>query len=816
MPFHGLADEIRSVTKTMRRNWRFSFLVVTLLALGIGASSAVFTVLEALIFRQLPVKNPGELIQLEQVYPNNAQNFFSTAKFQYLRDHAQSFRAVFAWSKRSAELKIKGHAAPVAINYVSGNYYASLGVPARMGRAIGQEDDQAAAPPVAVISYSSWQGKFARDPEIIGQIVSLNSVPTTIVGVDPPWFSGTEVGGRFDLTLPLSMQSLVNPKLPLATRPVQWLRVMARLKENSSAEQAQRELAILWPNALADLDPQGQKYGVWIRALPAGNGLSQLRQQFSKPLYILAAVTGLVLLIVCGNLMILLLARGYERYPELTIRLALGATSKRVRRQLLVESSFLAFLGGLSGVALAMFGSQGLLMLLKLNYPGIYLDIGMDSHIIGFIALTTLGAGIIFGVAPAFFTSRIELGPNLRSNAITLKGTETRIGRVLVSAEVALCFVLLAGAGLIGRSLRNLLMIAPGFNPAGVTMIDMDATRTGYKGPALAELHANLLQNLASLPGVKSASLSTVPPLTGGGGVVYEANTVSIDGGPVQEELHGHLFENSVSAGFFNTLEIPLIAGRDFDSRDHEAGSSVVIVSEQFARTFFGHGDTLGHRISIDSALTGEIIGIAKDSRYENLREQPALVIYRAYRQDIDSLGHVYFEVRGQSTPADFSAAMRRELGPLAGSVSISPIPLVAWLNLFLVPERVLSILLSSFALIALILALTGLYAIISHFVTRRRGEIAVRIMLGARRGAILWLVVKNVLLVFSCGLLTGGLAALLGRRLLSSLLYGLARIDLFTFVAVPLLLLGIGMLATYLPMRRAVHTDPNVALRYE
>jgi predicted permease len=487
-----------------------------------------------------------------------------------------------------------------------------------------------------------------------------------------------------------------------------------------------------------------------------------------------------------------------------------------VRRQLLVESSFLAFLGGLSGFALAMLGSRGLLMLLKLNYPAIYLDIRLDSHVIGFIALTTLGAGVIFGVAPAFFISRIELGQNLRAHAITLKGTETRIGRVLVSAEVALCFVLLAGAGLVGRSLRNLLTIAPGFNPDGVTMIDLDATRTGYKGPALAELHAGLLQNLASLPGVKAASLSTVPPLTGGGGVVYEANTVSIDGGPIQKELQGHLFENSVSTGFFNTLEIPLIAGRDFDSRDHETGSSVVIVSEQFAHTFFGHGDCLGHRISIGSALTGEIIGIAKDSRYENLREQPALVIYRAYRQDIDSLGHVYFEVRGQSTPAELSAAMRRELGPLAGSVSISPIPLVAWLNLFLVPERILSILLSSFALIALILASTGLYAIISHFVTRRRGEIAVRIMLGARRGAVLWLVVRNVLLVFCWGLVSGGLAALLGRGLLSSLLYGLAQADSFTFVAVPLLLLGIGMLAAYLPMRRAVRTDPNVALRCE
>jgi putative ABC transport system permease protein len=816
----GLAQDLRYAVRQMRKNPGFTAVAMLTLALGIGANTAIFSVLNGVLLKMLPVREPAELVQLEETYRGQAFNFFSYPTYLRLRDTNQVFSNLFAWAIRGMNAKFGGDVEPVEGMYVTGNYYAGLGVPALVGRTILPEDDRAGAAPVVVLSYNAWQKRFGANPKVIGQTIMLERVPVTVVGVTPAWFFGTEVGRSFEVAIPVSLQPRLNPDRPFLDRvDAQWIRLMARLSPGVSEQQARADCAILWPQILAEVDPKGV-YGAhnfWLRLDPASTGLSQLREEFSRPLFVLVAIAGFVLMIACANVANLLLARASARQREVAVRFALGASRRRLARQMLTESIVLAALGSAAGVIFAIWGARALVGLLSVgDLPKVTLDVGLDGRVLAFTAGVGLLTTLLFGLLPAVRATRTGIETILRGSGRTLGWRRRGVSKVLIAAQMALSLPLLLGAGLFVQSLHKLLTVDAGFNREGVLMVHMNPARAGYKDAALAALYQQLLERIDAVPGVRAASLSTYPPLTGGGGTFFSASGVSVDGHPVPVNTSGNVYLNVIGPRFFETLESPLLAGRDFADRDNQGAPRVAIVSEALARDFFPDRSALGHQIQVEQGPPAEIVGVVKTMKYETLREAPHYIVFEPYGQNLEDARAVYLEVRGGMHLNALPPVIRRQIAEVARDVPIETLSLADWVNHFLIQDRLIAVLASAFGLLAMLLAAVGLYGVMAYGVAQRTGEIGVRVALGADRTNVFRIILCEAAMLVVAGVAVGVPIALALGHWVASMLFDQTPSDPAITFGAAAILAGAALVAAYLPARRASGVDPIVALRHE
>jgi predicted permease len=811
----------------LRKNLSFTVVAVLALALGIGANTAIFSLLDAVLLKMLPVQNPEQLVVVNTVGPKDSSNDYSYPVFERFRDQNQSLSGIFAATNtRKLSIKVNvpgtsGETESVEGKLVSGGYFSVLGVKPITGHAFTAEEDRVpGGHPVAVISYGYWQRRFGRNPAAVGQTFTLNDTSFTIIGVTPPEFFGETVGDAPDLWIPTMMQSQVYPgRNFLNVRYVTWLRLVARLKPGVRLQQAQADLNVIFQQLQGEVDTskllpkQRQEFlAQRIELTPGSKGLSELRKRFSGPLRILMAVVGLVLLIACANVANLLLARAVARQKEMAVRLALGASRLRLVRQLLTESVLLSLLGGLSGLLLASWGSDVLLVLVSSGTFPIFLDLHLDTRILAFTSAVSLLTGILFGLAPALRSTRVDLTPALKDSARSLSGSRVHhgLGKMLIVTQVALSLLLLIGAGLFLRSLRNLKSLDAGFNRENVLVLNIDGGVLGYKEAQLKNLYRQLLERINTLPGVHSASFAYQIFRGGGSGICC----ISIQGAPPLPEEDRRVNANYVGPKFFETMGTPLLAGRDFDLQDNENAQQVAVINEAAARYYFPNESPIGKRFDWWVNKGIEIVGVVKEAKQFGLREPAPRMFYLPLFQHG---GPNFLAVRTVGNPTGMIAAVRHAVQAVDPKLPIVRVTtLAALVDASLVQDRLVATLSSFFGLLALLLACVGLYGVMSYTVSRRTTEIGIRVALGARPRDVLKLVIRQGMVLTLIGVAIGLAAASALTRLMSSLLYGVSATDPVTFVGASVMFATVALLASYIPARRATKVDPMVALRYE
>ena len=839
-------QDLRFGARLLAKQPVFTLIAVLSLALGIGANTAIFSLLDAVVLKALPVKEPQELVLFNwlsgpkrmahnvfgDIGPDKATGLttstcFSYLSFERLRDRNPSLVDVFAFTPRSFSVHTNDQVEFVQGQLVSGGYYAGLGVQPLLGRGISVTDDRAGASPVAVISHRYWQRRFSSDLAVIGKTLKVNQIPCTIVGVTPPGFYGAlQVGQAADVSIPLALELQLSPTNSTLGKPwVWWLRVMGRLKPEVSAERARAELELAflqsaqegWSAApTAQNQPSQEPRDVpRLRAADGSQGLVELRQKRAQSLTILMVVVGLVLLIACANIANLLLVRAATRRKEIAVRLALGAGRFRLLRQLLTESVLLAGLGGALGVVLAYWGKDLLLALQPWGGGELALELKLDLRVLGFTTAISLLTGLLFGLTPALRATRLDLTPALKDTARNSSGdARSPLSKALVVAQVALSLVLLIGAGLFIRTLRNLQSLETGFNPENLVTFSLSPRLNNYPHAQIAQLFQLLLERLETVPGVQAATLSRYPILAGS----RNDAPIFVQGQATQANDGGRALANEMAANFLDTLQIPMLRGRGLTSQDDERAPKVAVVNQAFARKFFGNEDPLGKRFGLDGPKNREqieIVGVAQDAKYAEMRGDMPPTVYLPYFQEPAS--DAYFAVRTTGDPRAMFALIREAIRETDGSLPISDFKTVrqqiesSWAQ-----ERLFATLSSFFGLLAVMLAAIGLYGVMAYSVTRRRNEIGIRMALGAQRRDVIRLVLRESLLLVALGAGIGLATALATTRLISAQLFGLAPTDPLTITAATLLLLAVATLAGYLPARKAAQTDPMQALRDE
>jgi len=828
MPFlESTLQDIRYATRTLRRSPGFTLVVLLTLALGIGANAAIFTLIDALMLRPLPVRDPGSLVQLATDGPLGAVANFSYSDFTRFRDENEVLSGVFAISNLNGlEVDVDGHPEPVHADLVSGNFFSLLGVSGHIGRTLTAQDDDRGANAVVVLSYGYWKRQFALDASIVGRTIALGGRPFTIIGVTPPSFAGLSVDALPDIYIPLMMEpALRNGKSWLDQRAFHWMRVVGRLKPGVAMAQAASDLDLIHRRIISDTPMSdwaakdrenfaAQK--VVIKSAAAGLAFD-LRSKFSEPLSILMAMVGLVLLIACANVANLMLARGTARRREIAVRLAIGAGRRRLVRQLIVESVVVAAGGGVLGLLLAYFSSGGLVALMAIGRDPIILDVNPDVRVLAFTGVVSMLAAIVFGLAPAMRATRVDLTPALKQDTRGVVSTGFRLGqtRVLMIGQVAFSLILLCGTGLLIRTLANLESVDPGFDRNNVLLFHVDPTRAGYKGPALAGLYRQMLERLAAIPGVRSASLSLMLPITGGGGW---NNGVEVEGYTPRPDEDMRVDLNSVGPGYFETMGTRLLEGREFTARDTEGSPRVAIINQSMARYFFADGNAIGRKFGWGPDKNREdfeIIGVAQDSKYETLREEvPHAAYVNCFQGPLWPMG---FQLRTRVKPVAIVPEVRGQVASFGEAIKVDGFgTLDEHVERSLGQERLMVALSSLFGGLALLLTAIGLYGVMAYAVARRTGEIGIRMALGAKRSKVLWMIQRETLILVLIGAAVGLPAAVAISGFISSMLFGLTPTDPLTLIAATSLMLGVAALAGYLPARRASRLDPMRALRYE
>jgi len=840
-----MLHDIRYALRILAQNRAFAAVAVLSLALGIGANTAIFTLMDYVMLRALPVRSPQQLVALCR-NPEKPSNSYDYPDYRYIRDHNQSFSGVIAASEGSSlafavpsERGISAEVVPVA--RVSGNYFSELGVPAVVGRLFTPEDNVTeGAHPYVVLSSDLWQRRFGGDPKVLGREITLNGVPFSIIGVAARGFHGIAVGNHSDLFMPIVMMPATNPPARgWNTRHWWWLNLMARLKPGATTASATSEMNVLWQQILkadpeykppAAYNKDSEKYNQLV-VLPGSGGWSYFRLQFSKPLTVLMIVVGMVLLIACANVANLLLARSAGRQKEIAVRLAIGAARGRLVRQLLMETLVVSILGGLAGLAFAWWGVSVLLELMPKRTIPLDLHLSPDLRVLGFAFLASLVTGVICGMAPALQSTRPDLLGSLKSETAAARRSRFDLRRALVVLQVALSLLLLIGAGLFVRSLGNLEKLDPGFVRERVLAVSVNPQASGYKGQRLRDYYERLLSKAGSWPEVRSASLASITPLSGS----RWNSDIRVQGYEFKPDEKPYVDFNSVSPRFFETLGIPLIAGRDFRDSDSPAftpdppdkpdpaakrtGPRVLIVNESFARKFFAGRAAVGalmcrdDKFKMDEAY--EIVGVVKDVKYFGVREATEPMVYVPVWRD--GSGSRQLLVRTTADPERVVGAVRREAGLLDPAIPIlQTLTMSDQYDNNISQERVLTTLCGFFGALAVLLAAVGLYGVMAHAVARRVREIGIRMALGARAGEVRWLILRETALLVGIGAAIGLPAALASTRLVQTFLYGLTPQDPLTVAGAVVLLLAITALAGYIPARRATRVDPMVALRYE
>ena len=820
-----LFQDLRYGVRMLLKHKIFTTVAALSLALGIGANTAIFSLIDAALLKSLPVRDPEQLYLITHAGERGVTEANNFPFFEQLRDHSQSFDGMLAFNPNQWKVTLNGETEIVAGQVVTGNYFSVLGVNALLGRTLTIEDDKIPkGHPVAVISYAYWQRHFGKDPGVLGKTITINLTPFTIIGVTPPEFFGLQVGRSAEISVPMSMHSLVGSGANLSERKFWWnLPILGRLKFGVKPEQARAELDLLQQQFLADAGtrPDRRKdFFARVELMPAHNGLAELRKQFSSPLQVLMCIVGIVLLIACANVANLLLARATVRQKEISVRLALGASRLRLIRQLLTESLLLALLGGGLGLLLAYWGAQFLLSFIPPKGAPLTLQLSPDTRILVFTAAVSLLTGILFGLAPAWRATRVSLNAGLKDKTHNLGGSQARLGfgKALIVSQIALSLLLLVGAGLFVRSLQKLRQVETGFNNWDHTLlVSVDCYGTAYKGAKLSALHHELLERMNALPGVRSASLSTATPIRGG----VDATRIFVSGESPHSEIED-VNVNVVAPMYFETMGIPLVAGRGFSTQDSEQSPKVAVVSESMARRYFPNENPLGRRFSLTKQEAGEereIIGVVKDAKFDGLRKENTRIVYLSHKQDW-TRPSITFALRTAVDPAGLIATVRQAIQSVGNDIPVTKFrTLAAQMDEALAQERLVATLSGFFGLLALLLACVGLYGLMGYAVSRRTNEIGIRMALGAHACDIVRLVMREVLLLVALGIGIGLAAALATARLATTmftLLFGLAPSDPLTITLATLLLIGVAALAGYLPARRASRVDPQVALRNE
>jgi predicted permease len=837
-------QDLRFGLRMVGKSPSFTAVAVLSLALGIGANTAIFSLVDAVLLKSLPVKHPEQLVVVRPVDGNRGRDF-NFPIFREIATRQDALSGIFASGsvdivrasmEGSGELQLAGR-------LVSGNYFSILGVNAVRGRVFTEEDDQipgVGGPqgPVAVISHGFWERQFARDVSIVGRTITLNDAAFTIVGVTPREFFGESAGVLPDIWLPIRMQPRLEPRSLLEVRTATWFRTMGRLKPGTDEQQATTALTFLYRQLLADeiasgkgsLIHQAHKLEeVRVELEPGSKGFAALRMRFSQPLRLLMAVVALVLLIACCNVANLLLARSASRQKEIGIRLALGSGRGRLIRQLLTESMVLAVMGGAAGLLLAVWGSELLLGPASGAGSPIQLDLRPDWRVLAFTLAVSLLTGILFGLIPALLASAVDVNPALKESAGSQTGSppRQRFSRTLVISQVALSLVLLVGAALLIRSLQNLRAFDAGFERNNVLLLTVAADPAALKTPEIAALGTQVHQRLNALPGVRSASLSRSGLLSG------SATTapVRVPGSDVNPETDGDVRQNWVSTRYFETLGMKLLLGRDFGSEDTANSPRVAIINETMARHYFGQQSALGKLIyfpkldalrryipftaQLDSDQAVEIVGVVQDAKYDNLRQRTPRMTYLPWVQGQGRVSAI--EVRTVGNPSAMTEEIRQALKEINSNLVLRSVrTLEDQVNRTLTEERLIAKLLSFFGALALLLACVGLYGLMSYAVVRRTREIGIRLALGGQRAAMLRMILRETMLLVGIGIALGVPGALATTRLVEKYLFGLRPTDPATIVMAALLMLAVATLAGYLPARRASRTDPTVALRNE
>lgn len=847
-----LFQDIRYAVRTLAKSPAFTIVAVLTLALGIGANTAIFTLINSILLKTLPLPDVSNLVIVGDPVTVHSRSqgtpvlrYYSYPLYREFRDNNTVFSEIFASGDlRRIEMTLAegaNHSAPEITRgrIVTGGYFSVLGVNAILGRTITPEDDKTpGSSPVAVISYRFWTRRFSQDPGVVGKTVRLNGYPFTIVGVTPAGFDGEVVGDVQDMWLPMMMQAqIMKGREWLEDPSSSWLQIMARLKPGVSIEQAKANINLVFDQALkgsfgakVPIDDREAllKSHPQIDVSAGGRGLSGLRGQAEKPLILLMIMVGLVLLIACVNVANLLLARASTREKEIAVRLAIGAAPRRVLQQMLTESVLLALLGGAVGLFIANWGTR-ILLTLALGKPSDSftpsaverVNIHPDLYVFGFTAAICLLTGILFGLVPALRALGVQVTPTLKETSLA-SGTRTvrsgwGWGKLLVAGQVTLSLLVLFAAGLMVRTLRNLQNVDLGYNREHLLVVSVDPISAGYKPPQIVALSRQLIEAFAAVPGVRAATLSENGLFNGS----ESGDDIIVEGFTAQNDKDKLAANDQVGPNYFSTVGIPILLGREIGPQDTESSPRVAVINETMARFYFHDGNPIGKKIWIDTQKERqtpiEIVGVVRDVKDHDLREPAQKRFYRPIFQRMDQVSAFNFEVRAAGDPSAVADSLRRTVQSTAPTVPIFGVKSVNELATRTISNEVLIAKLSSFfGALALLLAAIGLYGLMSYAVAGRTREIGLRMALGAQRTNVLWLILREALLLVVTGVVVGIPVALLSSQLLNAMIFGLKSTDPLSMLLVVLVLGAIAALAGFIPARRATKIDPMVALRYE
>jgi predicted permease len=830
-----LWQDVRYGVRTLVKKPGFTLISVATLALGIGANTAIFSLVNATLWRQLPVSEPESLVYVYSGNPGSPYSNASYPDYVEFRDQNQVFSGLGAWGGISASMNSNDQTDLITGAIVSGNFFEVVGVRAAVGRTISNEDDQTpGGHPVVVISHGLWKRRFGGETGIIGRQIGLNGQSFTIIGVLPQEYKSAFPNRVDDLYVPMMMQAVMrppragysgemNPDL-LKVRRNRWLLLVGRLKPGVSLEQAAASLVPITKQQ-AQLYPETNRNRI-LTLTKVNDGDPEARSSLLSVARLLLSVVGIVLLIACANVANLLLARASARRKEIAVRLALGARRARLIRQLLTESLLLSLLGGAAGMLLALWAVD---VLKGAPPPGVLpvsLDFSLDGRVLIFTLTLSVVTGLIFGIAPALQASRPDLVSTLKNDSPALNHNHWRFNlrNGLVIIQVALSFVLLIGAGLFLRSLGRAQSIVTGFDESKLLAAPLNINLLRYTRSQGKEFYRQAVERVEALPGVESASLTRVVPLSGGSsirGMLIEGRAAP-DNNFRSEGSTGGANENAVSMSvvgpkYFQTVGISLLRGRDFNVQDTEDKPGVLIVNETFVARHFGGGDALGKRLSLDGAQGPwrEIVGVVRDSKYITLGEAPTPFAYAPLSQNHETGMTLLVRTRGE--PASVAAAVRQAVQSLERNLPVTNVRTMSELigNALYAP-RMGAMLIAVFGLLALLLAAVGLYGVMAYAVSQRTREIGIRMALGAQASDVRRLILREGMTLVLIGTVFGLMVALAATRLLVSFLYGISPLDTLTFVATASVLATVAFIANIIPARRATKVDPMIALRYE
>jgi predicted permease len=836
----ALASDLRYSLRLLAKSTGFTAIAILSLALGVGANTAIFTLINDLMIKQLPVGQPDQLVSLGEdagccvlgTVSMGTAGLFSYDFYRQIEKQHQFFQDISASSSFTLPAGVRlgensaGPAGPAFLQLISGNYFSVLQVQPLLGRPILPSDEEVPGrSAVAVLSYHYWQTSLGSDPSVVGRLLTVDGMAVTIIGVAPPRFFGVKVEAQApDMWLPLTMQSeVMEHSSLLGARNLYWLHLVGRRNPGMSLNQAQA-----WFNAQVrqymqdlgggQLTParKEQIQRIFVPLMPGARGGSNLREQYKAPLEILMGVVVLVLLIACANLANFLLTKAVVRERENSTRLALGSTRARLMGLVLIETLLLSLSGGALGVLLAFWGTRALINFVVAGSTYIVLDPKPDMHVLLFTLGVSLLTGLLFGVGPAVRVSRTRLAPALNArNASSGSGASSRfIPKFLVTAQVGLALVLLMVAGLLLRTLRNLERQELGFENRNLLLVEFLPEAAGYKPQQLSSLYEKILNRVEALPGVRAATLSSVSVIHKGQG----GSPISIPGYAASPGETVDTLDSDVGPRYFETVGIPVLLGRAIGPQDTATSAKAVVVNESFANHFFPHGDAIGRSFTIwDPGLPGswQIVGVVRDAKYSGPRETPQRMIYLPLFQ---TGGYAHsLQLRTVGDPAHAGEEVRRALARVDPNLAVLKMVTIRQeVNHLMDQEQLISQLCSWFAVLALLLTSIGLYGVMTYNVARRTHEIGVRMALGAQNRAVQWMILRESLLLLGIGVVVGVPATMAATRLVGAQLFGLTPSDPPTFIVAILAISTVALLAAYFPARRATRVDPMVALRDE